>query len=124
MKWHIDGSSPLYLQLADDIRYSIICGELPAGARIPSVRELAADSRVNPNTMQRALIELEREGLVITHGTSGKFVTDDSDVLLHARQTALEALVTDFTSRASALGFGVTEAVEHVLRRSERKVEE
>ena len=124
MKWNIDGSSPLYLQLADDLRYAIICGELPAGARIPSVRELAADSRVNPNTMQRALFELEREGLVITRGTSGKFVTDDGTALSEARETALELLITDFTSRASALGFSVEDAVEHVLRRSERKVEE
>lgn len=116
MDWHIDGSEALYLQLAADLRHAIICGALAAGSRIPSVRELASDARVNPNTMQRALSELERDGLVITHGTSGKFVTDESGALDSARQRELLSLALDFKSRAEALGFTVGEAAEYVLR--------
>lgn len=116
MTWHIDGTSPLYLQLADDLRRAIISGEHPSGERIASVRELAADAKVNPNTMQRALLELEREGLVETHGTSGKFVTDDNGIIECARKKAVDELISEFTARLSALGCDTEEAILHIRK--------
>lgn len=116
MTWHIDGTSPLYLQLADDLRRAIISGEHPSGERIASVRELASDAKVNPNTMQRALLELEREGLVETHGTSGKFVTDDESIIECARKKAVDELISEFTARLSALGCDLDEAILNIRK--------
>lgn len=121
MIWHIDGNSPLYLQLADDLRRAIISGECPAGDRIASVRELAADAKVNPNTMQRALFELEREGLVETHGTSGKFVTDDESRVAKARESALDKLISEFIERISTLGCSADDAILHIRERNEKE---
>ena len=118
MTWNIDGAAPVYLQLADSIRYAIICGEFPKGSRIASVRELSSDAKVNPNTMQRALFELEREGLIMTHGTSGKFVTGEDSIIAAARQSALSALTEDLTKRAAALGFTAEEVISHIRERS------
>lgn len=119
MTWHIDGTSPIYLQLADDLRHAIISGERPAGERIASVRELAADAKVNPNTMQRALSELEREGLIETRGTTGKYVTDNSEILARTREAALDLVISEFTERLSALGCTTAEAVRRIEERSD-----
>lgn len=121
MTWHIDGSAPLYLQLADNLRHAIIGGEYPAGVRIASVRELAADAKVNPNTMQRALFELEREGLIETHGTTGKYVTDDADILTRTREAALDGIISDFLKSLGTLGYGIDEAIVHIKERSDIK---
>ena len=92
MSWKFTGEKPVYLQIMDHIRGDILRGEFPTGARIPAVRELAMIANVNPNTMQRALTELEREGILVCCGTMGRFVTSDEGVLARARHTArLEA---------------------------------
>lgn len=77
MAWLLDNSRPIYLQLADRIQSDIISGIYQPGDRLPSVRDLAAEAAVNPNTMQKALIELERSGLVCSHRTSGRFISED-----------------------------------------------
>ena len=77
MPWEISSERSVYLQLVDIIKQKIMSGEYQPGQRMPSVRELAADASVNPNTMQRALAELEREGLLYTNRTSGRFVSED-----------------------------------------------
>ena len=114
LMWHIDGSAPLYLQLASSLRYSIVSGERPAGSRIESVRDLAADAKVNPNTMQRALVELEREGLIETRTTTGRFVTDDASIIERTRRDALDELIAEFTVRLHAIGCGSDEAAKHI----------
>ena len=76
-----DNERPIYIQLVEKIRLEIISGKLKSGERIPSVRELALTARVNPNTMQKALVELENEGLVYTERTNGKFVTDNKELI-------------------------------------------
>ena len=68
---------PIYTQLVDRIKQDIVSGVLPPGEKLNSVRDLAAEAGVNPNTMQRALQELERDGLLYTQRTSGRYVTDD-----------------------------------------------
>ena len=72
MNWKFAGDRPLYQQIMALIRGAILRGELPSGGKIPSVRDLAAEAQVNPNTMQRAMTELEREGLLVSGGTSGR----------------------------------------------------
>ena len=77
MAWILDDTRPIYLQIEDLIKTNIIAGVYQPGQKLPSVRDLAAEASVNPNTMQKALTELERSGLVYTQRTSGRFITED-----------------------------------------------
>ncbi|MDD6033091.1 MAG: GntR family transcriptional regulator [Oscillospiraceae bacterium] len=99
MAWELNADRPIYVQLVDTLRLRILTGYYPAGGKLPPVRELAAEAAVNPNTMQRALAELETDGLVYTQRTSGRFVTDDRQLLEELRRQLarrqLEKLLTD-----------------------------
>ena len=75
MTWNLTGDRPIWLQLMERLQLGIVTGEYQAGERLPSVRELAAEAAVNPNTMQKALTELERSGLLYAQRTAGRFVT-------------------------------------------------
>ena len=77
MKWQFSNDAPIYTQLIEQIQVGIVAGAFPPGERLPSVRDLATEAGVTPNTMQRALAELERDGLVFSHRTAGRFVTED-----------------------------------------------
>lgn len=77
MKWQISNDAPVYAQLIEQIQVGIASGVFAPGERLPSVRDLATEAGVNPNTMQRALAELERQGLVYSQRTAGRFVTED-----------------------------------------------
>ena len=79
MSWSFTSDSPIYLQIAEIIKFRILRGEYPPGTRIPSVRELAQEAAVNPNTMQRALALLKSEGLLITRRTTGRTVTEHQE---------------------------------------------
>lgn len=93
MPWDLDPSSPIYLQLAEEIKKQVIAGSLIPGQRLDSVRDLAAQAGVNPNTMQRALAELERENLIYSVRTSGRFVTEDKEMIDQMRkELALEQI--------------------------------
>ena len=96
---------PIYLQLMNTLRRNIVSGKLLPGGKIPSVRELAALYEVNPNTMQRALSELEREGLLCSERTSGRFVTGDYQLILKVRQEEAKKTVEKFMAEMVALGF-------------------
>lgn len=78
MEWELRTDLPIYSQLVEKIKLAIVSGELPPGARLQSVRDMAMEAGVNPNTMQRALQELEREGMVYSQRTAGRFVTEDT----------------------------------------------
>lgn len=108
MKWKFTDDQPLYLQAASLIRSAVLSGEFPPGSRIPPVRELAAQARVNPNTMQRAMAELEREELVISCSTAGRTVTHRAEMLEAAREKMLLELVKSCVEKFAA--FGVTPA--------------
>jgi GntR family transcriptional regulator len=77
MNWQFNSEAPIYSQLIGQIRQGIVSGAFPPGERLASVRDLASEAGVNPNTMQRALTELERDGLVYSQRTAGRFVTED-----------------------------------------------
>lgn len=81
MSWNLDSDRPVFIQIIEHIELEIISGKLPPGSRVASVRELAADASVNPNTMQRALAELERMGLMRTERTAGRYITDDKKLI-------------------------------------------
>ena len=104
------------------IRAAILTGEYPPGMKVPSVRDLAAQAQVNPNTMQRALTELEREGLLIGGGTSGRTVTKEEQVLSAMRQKALEDLARECAEKFMVFGVTPGQAAE-LLRKLEKEEE-
>lgn len=116
MQWKFAGGSPVYQQIMDHIRGAIVTGEFSPGDRIPPVRELAARAQVNPNTMQRALLELEREGLLVTDSTIGRYVTRDEGVLEAMKQQAIDAEVRACANRLRDLGLSMAEAAELLLK--------
>ena len=86
MKWQFSNDAPIYTQLIEQIQVGIVAGAFPPGERLPSVRDLATEAGVNPNTMQRALAELERDGLVFSQRTAGRFVTEDKTMIERAKR--------------------------------------
>ena len=105
MEWRIRADLPIYAQLVFQIKLAIVSGEYLPGERLASVRELAMDAGVNPNTMQRALQELERDGMVYTQRTSGRFVTEDTKVIESAKKHLAEDRIKDFLEQMGRLGY-------------------
>ena len=112
MPWTLDNERPIYLQLMERIQHDIISGVYKPGDRLPSVRDLAMDAAVNPNTMQKALSELERSGLVNSHRTSGRFISDDPLLIKKMREDIAGECVRQFLAQMKDLGFGDSETVE------------
>lgn len=115
MNWKFSTEKPVYLQIMDQIRGAVLSGEYLPGGKIPSVRDLAGQARVNPNTVQHALRELEQEGLLCAHGTNGRFVTEDEQVLQKLRQARIRELVTDCAQKFAALGLSPAQAAQELL---------
>lgn len=111
MEWKLNGDRPIYLQLCEQITLRLVSGAWPPGGRLPSVRELALDAGVNPNTMQRALAQLESEGLVITNRTAGRTVTDDTAVLDQVRQTLANEKMEEYLTGMATLGYSAEQAI-------------
>jgi DNA-binding transcriptional regulator YhcF (GntR family) len=107
--WNFQNDLPIYTQLVDAIKFSIVSGELLPGARMSTVRDLALEAGVNPNTMQRALQQLEREGLVFSQRSSGRFVTEDVSVIDRARSALAAEYVRRYRDSMASLGFSEDE---------------
>ena len=116
MNWKFSGDRPVYQQIMALIRGAILRGELPLGGKIPSVRDLAAEAQVNPNTMQRAMTELEREGLLVSGGTSGRTVTENPQILEQLRDRTLEELARECAEKFMVFGITPTQAAELLLK--------
>ena len=114
MPWNLDDSRPIYLQLMEWIQHDIISGVYQPGDKLPSVRDLALDAAVNPNTMQKALSELERSGLVYSHRTSGRFITDDSTLLKKIKTDLAQEYISSFLEQMSHLGISGSETLEMI----------
>lgn len=112
MAWIFSSERPIYQQIAEHIRVDIIRGRYRQGERLPSVRELAAEAAVNPNTMQRALAELEESGIVGAQRTSGRFVTEDSEVLEKIKKQVAMDLAGDFVKKIRGIGYTLQEGIE------------
>ena len=104
MKWQFDGRQPIYLQIVDRLRLDIISGAYPPGERLPSVRDLAVEASVNPNTVQRALQELENSGLAESKRNTGRTVTTDVSAIEKSRSELAARIAREFLSRTSQLG--------------------
>ncbi len=105
MQWQFSNDAPIYTQLIQQIKVGIVAGVFPPGERLPSVRDLATEAGVNPNTMQRALAELERDGLVYSQRTAGRFMTEDKTMIQQAKRSLAERHIQVFLEAMSHLGF-------------------
>jgi len=112
MAWDLKGDSPIYLQLIELIKKRILSGEYPAGDRLPPVRELAALASVNPNTMQKALNELERTGLLFCQRTSGRFITQDQSMIQNLRKDMAKNHARIFLNQMIDIGYTPPETIE------------
>ena len=105
MAWNLNSDRPIYTQRLEKIQVRIVSGIYQPGEKIPSVRELAAEAGVNPNTMQKALSELERSKIIITLRTSGRVVTEDLEMIKKTRNQLAKEQIEEFFNRMEALGF-------------------
>jgi len=116
MAWILDNSRPIYLQIVDVIKTEIISGVYKPGDKLPSVRDLAMEASVNPNTMQKAMTELERSGLVYTQRTSGRFITEDTSKMTELKEQLAKEQIHLFLKTMEQLGFQ-KEEILHLLRK-------
>ena len=120
MDWSFRSDQPIYSQLVQQIRLAIISGTYSPGQRLMSVRDMAAEAGVNPNTMQRALQDLEREGMVCSQRTTGRFVTEDPTVIEQAKTKVAEEQIRVFFETMRKLGY-TREAILVLLKEEEGK---
>lgn len=119
MEWKIDNNKPVYIQLVEQLKVKIISGEIELDSKLDSVRSLAADAMVNSNTMQKALAELEREGFVYSKRTSGRFVTDNKELIENERKNLVKDNVKKTLDTLINLGYTneeILNLVEEILR--------
>lgn len=118
MSWKFDSQLPVYIQIEDHIKSDIITGKYRVEEQIPSVRQLAVDAGVNPNTVQRALSELEDQGILESKRTSGRFVTSNPEILQSLKDEEAKKLIDTMIAKAKTLGIEKEEIVE-IIRESE-----
>ena len=111
MAWKFESGRPIYAQIAEYLTMDILSGVYPPGERLPTVREFASCAAVNPNTMQKALLELEHIGLVSTQRSTGRFVTTDTDIIRSIAKQKLHALTEEYLQKLSILGYSGSDAV-------------
>ena len=120
MDWIFDNDRPIYIQLVEKLKIAIVSGEYQLGARLPSVRDLAIEIKANPNTVQRALTELEQTGLIYTQRTNGKFVTEDKQLLGKIKQELAQENYMIFKDSMTKLGFTKEELKEYLIEQEQK----
>lgn len=123
MSWSFDDNLPIYLQIIRILKSDLARGKYQPGEKLPAVRELAMDAGVNPNTMQKALSELERDGLVKSQRTSGRFVTEDKEKIMEIAKTLAYDEIARMVESISALGYPkeeIPKLLEKYLAESDR----
>lgn len=116
-----DNNRPIYLQLAEQLELYITSGKIAPGARLPSVRDLAAQAKANPNTAQKALVELENRQLIYTERTNGKFVTTNTKLLLKHRDRFIHEKIQNFLNDMQNLGFSQTDVITYLTKEGGKK---
>jgi len=111
MSWEFSDDRPIYAQLMEQIQLKIISGVYKVGDKLPSVRDMAAEASVNPNTMQKALTELERTGLVFSQRTSGRFISEDSNMIKNMRNDLAKDQIQKFLSNMEKIGYSKKETI-------------
>lgn len=114
MNYKFDNERPIYIQLVELIKLDIISGKIKSGSKLSSVRDFAQDIKVNPNTMQKALMELEREGLIYTERTNGKYVTEDKKLIGNVRKAYAKTLTKTYINDMLNIGFTKEEIVKYI----------
>ena len=114
MEYNFDNERPIYIQIVDIIRIEIVSGKLQKGQKIPSVRELALIMKVNPNTIQKALSELEDEKLIYTERTNGKFVTEDEKLIQNVKKQLAKEKVNNYIKSMNSIGIDLEEAISYL----------
>ena len=118
MSWKLDADRPIFIQLVEILKTDILCGKYRPGDKLSTVRDLAQEAAVNPNTMQRALAELERLGLVYTERTSGRYVTHDEKLIQQLKKEQAGVLINDFLKRMRNIGYAddaILESIQETL---------
>jgi len=116
MPWDLKSDRPIYTQLIEQIELKILSGEFPPGARLPSVRDMAQEASVNPNTMQRALAKLEEDGLVVTHRTIGRTITEDADMIKQLKYQLAKSQIAEFIEKMKSMGFEKREILDLIVK--------
>lgn len=116
MAWDFKPDRPIYSQLVEQIQLMVVAGVYSAGTKLPSVREMAAQASVNPNTMQRALSQLESDGLLYSQRTSGRFVTEDEQKIMQTKNNLAVDLIHDFIQNMNRLGYSREQTVSLLNR--------
>lgn len=119
MTWKLTSDRPIYIQLVEKLQLDIITGIYRPGEKLPSVRDLASEASVNPNTMQKALTELERGGLVYTQRTAGRFVTDDQTLIRHISMELAASHIREFISTMRQFGMSdheILTLIEEIMK--------
>ena len=109
-----DNNTPIYIQLVEQLKIYIISGKIEPGSRLPSVRDLALETKVNPNTMQKALVELEQLGLVYTERTNGKYVTKDNKLIEKLKDEYAITLAKSYFQGMKRIGLGKAESIKYL----------
>lgn len=120
MDVEFDNNIPIYIQLVDYLKTCILSGKIKSGDKLPSVRELSSTFKVNPNTMQKALMELEDLGLIYTERTNGKFVTEDERVLKKMREEHASLIIKEYFANMSKIGIDKKEAIDYLIRKDDK----
>ena len=116
MEWKFKSGIPIYTQIIDEMTMRIASGAYSPGDKLPSVRDMAMDAGVNPNTMQRALAELERKGLVFSERTSGRFVTKEDSVLRKLHEELARVYFDEFAAKLQKIGMSKAEINEQIKK--------
>ena len=116
MNFEFDNNIPIYIQLVEQLKIYIISGNLKLGERLPSVRELALQTKVNPNTMQRALVELEDLKLIYTERTNGKYVTTNQKLIDKYKKQYADELSNKYFANMKSIGFDEEETIEYLKK--------
>lgn len=114
MKFEFDNNIPIYVQLVEQLKIYIISGKLKPGERLPSVRDLALETKVNPNTMQKAFVELETLKLIYTESTNGRYVTTDEKLISRIKNEHAKSVVNKYFRDMECLGFNKQEAINYL----------
>lgn len=122
MNWDLKSDRPIYFQLIEQIELRIVSGIYPPGSRLPSVRDMATEASVNPNTMQRALAELETQGLLYSQRTSGRFVTEDEEAIKTMKFSLAQNIIKEFMEKMSSLGYDFQQTITLLEQMKEERL--
>ncbi len=112
MQWELKSDRPIYTQILEEMKKRIVSGYYKPGEKLLAVRELAQEARVNPNTMQKAMMELERENLVYAVRTTGRYITENTDLIEATKEGFAQSHVDYFYKQLEALGYQKEEMIE------------